>query len=86
LFEEGTGIRMKSVEGENIFIKYNSTRYVNTSCRDIETFDTFMQGAISEKNTPFRAKSNLACIIRTKVGPTGTTKRTKSIIVGSDVK
>ena len=51
--KSSTSIGMKGSKGKNPFIKNNITRDINASSGDIETFDTFMEGAITKKNTPF---------------------------------
>jgi hypothetical protein len=45
-----------------------------------------MHGAISNEDTSCGTKNKLACVIWTKVRPTSTTKRAKSIIIGGNMK
>jgi hypothetical protein len=74
------------LEGKNVFIENDITRYVYTSCGYIYTFYSFMHGAIAKKNTLLGAKSELVFVIGMKVLPTSAAKDTKSIIIRRDMK
>jgi hypothetical protein len=65
---------MKSCKGKDIFIENNITGYINSTSRDIKTFYSFVKRTISKEDTAHGAESKFACVVRTKIGPTGTTK------------
>jgi hypothetical protein len=45
-----------------------------------------MTRTITHENIACRAEGKFACVIRTKIGPAGITKGSKSIIIGSNMK
>lgn len=67
--EASTGIRMQLSKGKNIFIKGNITRDVDSSGGRIKALETFVYGAIAQKNALFLSKLKFVSIIGTKVWP-----------------
>jgi hypothetical protein len=86
LFEQDTSIWTKSFKGENVFIKENIPRDIDTASGNIKILDTFMKRTISKKHTLLGAEGEFACVVRTKIWPTSTAKGAKSIIVWFEMK
>ena len=72
--------------GENRLIEYNITRDINMSCCYIKSLNSFMERAITKKNTPFGAEREFVFVVRTKIGPTSATKNSKRVIVWCDLE
>jgi hypothetical protein len=79
--KHGTGIGMKICEGKDSLIEHNITRNIDTPCRYLKTFDSFVSRTISKKNAPLGAKSKFSLIVRPKTWPIRTTKNTKRLII-----
>ena len=74
--ETSTNIRIKRSKWENILIKDNISRNIDTTSGHIKAFNSFMTRTISKENTPFRSEREFMLVIWTKVGPASTTKDT----------
>jgi hypothetical protein len=81
-----TRIRMEGSKRKNRFIKDNIARNINTTSGDIKAFVPFVKTTIPKKSTLLRTELQLMFIVRTKVGPTSTTKNPKKGIVNSMFK
>jgi hypothetical protein len=68
---------------EDVLIKDNITRYVDTICWHMKALVAFMKRTITQKYTFLRPKFKLSMIIWTKMGPTGTPEHLKEGIVRS---
>jgi hypothetical protein len=84
--KHGTGIGMKICEGKDSLIEHNITRNIDTPCRYLKTFESFVFRTISKENAPLRAKRKFSLIVRPKIWPTCTAKNTKRLIVGCNAK
>jgi hypothetical protein len=47
VFKKSTGIRMKCFEGKHSLVKYYIPRYIDTSRRYLETFDSLVKRTIA---------------------------------------
>jgi hypothetical protein len=65
---------VKVFEREDGLIKDNIPRNIDPAARDLKTFNPFVARTVADENTLSRAESKFAFVIRSQVGPTGTTK------------
>jgi hypothetical protein len=65
---------MKIFEGKHCLIEDNIPRNIDPSTRDFKTFNPFVARTVADESTLGRAKRKFAFVIRSQVGPTGTTK------------
>jgi hypothetical protein len=66
---------------ENIFIKNNIPRDIDSSRGYVKAFKSFMEVAIAKKNTFLGTKGELMLVIGAQIWPTGTPKQTQRGII-----
>ena len=71
---------------ENMLIKHDNPRYVDTICGNMKTFISFMERAIAKKDTLLGTKLKLALVIRAKMWPASTPKNLKEGIIRLFIK
>jgi hypothetical protein len=64
-----------------LLIKNNITGYVDAPSGEVQTFEAFVHVTIAKKNAPDRSKLEFVRIVRSEVGPTGTTEDSKIGVV-----
>jgi hypothetical protein len=81
LAEPSAGIWMQITKWKDIFIENNITRNIYSASGGFKTLETFVEGAITEENTAYRAESKFVGIIRSEIWPTSAAKYSKRIVV-----
>ena len=71
---------------ENILIKHDVTRDIDTVRRNMETFVPFMKSTIPKKDTLLRQKLKFMFIIEPKMRPTRTSKDFHKSIIWSFIE
>jgi hypothetical protein len=77
---------MERCKGKYILIKDCISRNINMTSSHIQTLDTFVECAISQKHTTCGSVSKISFVIGTMVWPTNTPKNPKRIIIWFDLE
>jgi hypothetical protein len=77
---------MERCKGKYILIKDCISRNINMTSSHIQTLDTFVECAISQKHTTCGSVSKISFVIGTMVWPTNTPKNPKRIIIWRSMK
>jgi len=76
-----TSIWVKMRKGKIGFIKNNISGDIDATGRNIKALEAFVKGAVTKEGTPNRPKREFASVVWSQVGPTGTAKYPKGVII-----
>ena len=79
-------MRWQVREREQVFVKHDITRDVNTICGNMWTLLTLMLGPVTKEVTLFRTKLKFVFIVRSEVRPTCIPKNFEKHVVRSFLK